>query len=259
MNRLKDRIAVITGSSSGIGLCIAKAFAQEGAKVVISARGLEKAEAAAESIRADGGQATALPCDVVNDDSVAALHTDVLRTVGAPNIVVNCAGIYEISRFLDTSLDVYKRAIDINYLGAIRVIHRFLPEMLEAGYGKVINVASTAGKYGSMYQAHYNGSKHAVVGITRSLGVEFAKSGVCINAICPGWAETPMLDEGIRQFADATNMSVPETRKAWLSRIPMGRFLEPEELGPLAVYLASDECVGMTGQAMTISGGMVLV
>lgn len=259
MGRLKEKTAVITGASSGIGLCVAQAFAEEGAHVVICARGLEKAESAAESIRSSGGRALALPCDVTSDDSVNALHEGVLDATGAPDIIVNSAGYYQISRFLDTPLDVYRRTIEVNYLGAVRMIQRFLPEMIEAGYGKVVNIASTAGKYGSMYQAHYNGSKHAVVGITKSLAVEFAKTGVNINAICPGWVETPMLDEGMGQFGDAAGMSIEEVRENWLGRVPMGRFLRPEEIGPLAIYLASDECAGMTGQALTISGGMVLV
>jgi len=259
MSRLKGRTAVITGASSGIGLCIAKAFAKEGATVVISARGLEKAEAAAESIRSEGGRATALPCDVGDDDSVIALHAEVVRTVGAPNVIVNSAGVYNISRFQDTPLETYKRAIDVNYLGVIRVIQAFLPDMVEAGYGKIVNIASTAGKWGSLYQAHYNGSKHAVLGVTKSLAVEFAKTGVNINAICPGWVETPMLDQGMAEFAEAAGIPAGDVRDAWLTRVPMGRFLEPEEVGPLAVYLASDESAGMTGQALTISGGMVLI
>jgi NAD(P)-dependent dehydrogenase (short-subunit alcohol dehydrogenase family) len=259
MSRLEGRTAVITGASSGIGLCIAKAFAKEGATVVISARGLEKAEAAAESIRSGGGKATAVPCDVANDDSVTALHAEVVRTVGAPDIVVNCAGIYNISRFQDTPLETYKRTIDVNYLGVIRVIQAFLPDMVDAGYGKIVNIASTAGKWGSLYQAHYNGSKHAVLGITKSLALEFAKTGVNINAICPGWVETPMLDVGMGEFAEAAGIPAGDVRDAWLTRVPMGRFLEPEEISPLAVYLASDESAGMTGQALTISGGMVLI
>jgi NAD(P)-dependent dehydrogenase (short-subunit alcohol dehydrogenase family) len=259
VSRLDGKTAVITGASSGIGLCVAKAFAREGATVVICARGFEKAEIAAESIRSSGAQALAMPCDVTSDDSVDALYEAVARELGPPNIVVNSAGYYEISRFLDTSLDVYERTISVNYLGAVRMIQKFLPGMIEAGHGKIVNIASTAGKWGSMFQAHYNGSKHAVLGITKSLAIEFAKTGVNINAICPGWVETPMFDQGLVQFANAAGMTVEETRKVWLSRVPMGRFLEPEEIGPLAVYLASNESDGMTGQALTISGGMVLI
>jgi NAD(P)-dependent dehydrogenase (short-subunit alcohol dehydrogenase family) len=259
MGRLDGKTAVITGASSGIGLCVAEAFAREGATVVICARGLEKAESSAESIRSSGARALALPCDVTSDDSVDALYESVARELGPPDIVVNSAGYYSISRFLDTSLDVYERTIAVNYLGAVRMIKKFLPDMIEAGHGKIVNIASTAGKWGSMFQAHYNGSKHAVLGITKSLAVEFARTGVNINAICPGWVETPMFEQGMAEFAEAADMTIEQTREVWLSRVPMGRFLEPEEIGPLAVYLASNESNGMTGQALTISGGMVLI
>jgi NAD(P)-dependent dehydrogenase (short-subunit alcohol dehydrogenase family) len=259
MGRLDKKIALVTGASSGIGLCVARAFAQEGAAVVICARGAKKAEAAAEAIRFSGGRALALRCDVTSDESVNELYDEALKVVGAPSILVNSAGYYEISPFLDTSLDVYRQSIEVNYLGTVRMIRKFLPDMIEVGRGKVINIASTAGKWGTTFQAHYNGSKHAVLGVTRSLAVEFAKSGVNINAICPGWVETPMLDEGISQFAEATGMTMEQVRNTWLTRVPMGRFLKPEEIGPLAIYLASDDCAGMTGQALTISGGMVLI
>ena len=259
MGRLNGKTAVITGASSGIGLCVAEAFAREGATIVICARGLEKAESSAGSLRAAGLQAMALPCDVTSDDSVNALYESVVQEIGSPNIVVNSAGYYAISRFLDTSLDVYERSIAVNYLGAVRMIQKFLPGMIEAGHGKIVNIASTAGKWGSMFQAHYNGSKHAVLGITKSLAVEFARTGVNINAICPGWVETPMFEQGMAEFAEAADMTIEQTREVWLSRVPMGRFLEPEEIGPLAVYLASNESNGMTGQALTISGGMVLI
>lgn len=259
MSRLDNEIAVVTGGSSGIGECVARSFAREGAQVVICARNLDKARKSAESINRRDGDCIALACDVSNDQSVVELREEITGTLGAPSIVVNSAGVYHIANFLDTTIDDYRNAIEVNYLGVVRMIKAFIPAMLAAGYGKFVNIASTAGKYGSMYQAHYNGSKHAVVGVTRSLAVEFAKTGVCINAICPGWAETPMLDQGIREFADATGLSFEDAKKNWLARIPMGRFLRPEEVGPLAVYLASRESVGMTGQAMTISGGMVLV
>ncbi len=259
MARLADGVAVITGSSSGIGECIARSFAAEGATVVICGRGLDKARTVADSISAGGGNALAISCDVTSDSSVAELHQQVNATVGPANIVVNSAGIYQISRFLDTPLDTYKKAIDLNYLGAVRMIQTFLPAMIDGGYGKVVNIASTAGKYGSMYQAHYNGSKHAVLGITRSLALEFAKTGVCINAICPGFVETPMFEQGVMEVAEASGQSTDSARQTWLSRVPMGRFLQPEEISPLAIYLASRESIGMTGQAMTISGGMVLV
>ena len=259
MGRLDNSVAVITGASSGIGESVARAFSNEGATVVICARGIEKATLVADSIVEAGGKAMALPCDVSKDESVTALQEAVVSQVGVPDIVVNNAGIYKISRFLDTPLDTYRAAMETNYLGVVRMIMAFLPGMIDAGYGKVVNIASTAGKYGSMYQAHYNGSKHAVIGITRSLAIEHAKTGVCINAICPGFVETPMLNQGLEEYADAADLPRQDAREILTARVPMGRFLEPDEISPLAIYLASRECMSMTGQAMTISGGMVLV
>lgn len=259
MGRLDNQIAVITGGSSGIGECVARAFVREGAQVAICARTAAKVEATARSINDEIGTCIAVPCDVSDESSIAQLRERVTERLGTPTIVVNNAGVYKIANFLDTSLDDYRSAIEVNYLGVVRMVREFLPAMLEAGYGKIVNVASTAGKYGSKFQAHYNGSKHAVVGVTRSLAIEFAHAGVCINAICPGFVETSMLEPALKEAAFATGMSEAEVRASWLSRIPMGRLLKPEEIGPLAVYLASSESNGMTGQAMTISGGMVLV
>lgn len=256
---LRDTLALITGGSSGIGRCVAEAYAAEGARVLICARGLEAAEEAVRSIRSAGGDALAFRCDVTDDESVAQLHAEVRDKVGRVNVLVNSAGVYRISKFLETPLEVYRQAMEVNYLGAVRMIQTLVPDMVDSGYGRIVNIASTAGKYGSMYQAHYNGSKHALVGITRSLALEFAQTGVSINAICPGFVDTPMLDKGMEEFAQAAGVGMDEARKRWLSRIPMGRFLDPEEINPLAVYLGSRECRGMTGQAMTISCGMVLV
>jgi len=259
MGRLHDEVAVISGASSGIGECIAKAFAGEGAKVVVCARSTEKVCAIAEEINASGGKALAVECDVTLEDSVGSLRESAESTFGAPSIIVNSAGVYKIAKFEQATLDDYRNAIEVNYLGCIRMIKTFSPAMVKAGYGRIVNIASTAGKYGSMYQAHYNGSKHAVVGITRSLALEFAKTGVRINAICPGFVNTPMLGPATREYAQVLGTSEEEALQTWMSRVPIGRFLESEEIVPLAVYLASRESDGMTGQAITIAGGMILV
>jgi len=259
MDRLHDEVAVITGASSGIGECIARAFAREGAKVVVCARSTEKVRAVAGEINSTGGRALAVSCDVTLDDSVAELREQVDAEFGAPSILVNSAGIYKIAGFQQATLDDYRDALEVNYLGCVRMIKTFAPAMVDKGYGRIVNIASTAGKYGSMFQAHYNGSKHAVVGITRSLALEFAKTGVRINAICPGFVNTPMLGPATEDYAKVLGTSSDEALQTWLSRVPIGRFLETDEIIPLAVYLASRESDGMTGQAITIAGGMILV
>lgn len=257
--RLTGATAVITGASRGIGEAIARAYAQEGAQLVLCARTVEAVAALADEIRSDGGEALATACDVCDEAQVAGLVEAAEAAFGAPTVVVNNAGIYRISRFVDSDYELYRRMVEVNYLGTVRVTSAFLPGMLSNGYGKVVNVASTAGKYGSLFQAHYNGSKHAVVGFTRSIALELASAGICVNAICPGFVNTQMVDEAFPELAAVLGLSKEETAQAMLRRIPIGRMLEPPEIAHLAVYLGSKESDGMTGQALTISGGMVLV
>ena len=257
--RLTGVTAVITGASRGIGRAIARAYAQEGARVVVCARTVPAVADLADEIRSEGGEAVATACDVSDEGQVAALVEAAGSAFGTPTVVVNNAGIYTISRFVDSDYELYRRMVEVNYLGTVRVTSAFLPGMLRNGYGKFVNVASTAGKYGSLFQAHYNGSKHAVVGFTRSIALELANAGIRVNAICPGFVKTSMVDEALPQLAAVLRLSEEETAQAMMKRIPIGRMLEPDEIAKLAVYLGSKESDGMTGQALTISGGMVLV
>lgn len=257
--RLTGATAVITGASRGIGEAIARAYAQQGARVVLCARGVDVVASVAEEIKEDGGEAIATACDVSDHAQVEALVETTKSAFGSASIVVNNAGIHRIARFIDSDDALYRRLIEVNYLGTVSVTRAFLPGMLEVGYGKFVNIASTAGKYGTAFQAHYNGSKHAVVGFTRSIALELVKSGVRVNAICPGFVKTPMVDEALPELATVYDLSEENALQAMLSRVPAGRMLEPEEIAHLAVYLGSKESDGMTGQALTISGGMVLV
>lgn len=257
--RLTGAIAVITGASRGIGAAIARAYAREGARLVLCARSLEAVASVAQAIRDGGGEAVATACDVTEDTEVTALVETTHSVFGIPSIVVNNAGMYGVARFLDTDIELYRRFMDVNYFGTVRVTRAFLPGMRSAGSGKFVNMASTAGRHGSRFSAHYNGAKHAVVGFTRSIAVELAGDGIRVNAICPGFVNTSMLDEALPAFAEVYGLSDDEVSETLLKRVPIGRMLEPEEVAQLAVYLGSRESDGMTGQALTISGGMVLV
>ena len=175
------------------------------------------------------------------------------------DVLVNNAGITKIAKFSDYEVEDFQRVMDVNFMGLVRITKAFLPVMLESRKGRVINIASTAGKYGSMYQSAYNSSKHAVVGLTKCLGLETAKSGVTVNAICPGFVDTPLIENQRPYFARAAGIPEDAAESMLLQRVPMGRFVEPEEVAHLAVYLASGESAAMTGQALTISGGLILV
>lgn len=257
--RLEGLSAVITGAGRGIGRAIAQQFADQGARVVLAARSRDQIESAATQITDAGGDALAVTLDVTSPESIADLAATVEARFGAIDVLVNNAGAYTVGHFMDIPTEDFVRLMEVNYLGVVRMIKAFLPPMLDRGSGSVVTVASTAGKYGSAYQTPYNGSKHAVVGLTRSLGLELGATGVRVNAIAPGFVQTDMVDTASASFAEILGVDPDQIEEVLLSRVPMGRFLQPEEIAHLAVYLASPESAGMTGQTMTISGGLIVV
>lgn len=256
--RLDGKIILVTGASRGIGEAIALQFAQEGATLALASRSLEDVERVAVTVNDRGGRALAVRTDVTSDESVAELASTVINQLGQPDVVVNNAGAYVVDHFANIPIEEFQRLIDVNYLGVVRVMQAFLPAMLEAGKGNLLTVASTAGKYGSPFQVPYNASKHAVVGLTRSLGLELASRGVRVNAIAPGFVETPMVSMAKAGFARVLGIPEEDILDTLLQRVPMRRVLQPIEVAQLAVYLASDESIGMTGQTMTISGGLIV-
>jgi meso-butanediol dehydrogenase / (S,S)-butanediol dehydrogenase / diacetyl reductase len=258
--RLGDRVAVVVGASRGIGRSIAEEYAREGARVVCAARDEQALANVVEEIGSQGGEAVAVPCDATTDDGVAGLRRRTEEAYGPATVLVNSAGLHKARRFLDYELGDFRQLMEVNFFAVVRTMQTFLPGMIEAGYGKVVNVASTAGKYGSMFQSPYNSSKHAVVGLTRCVALETAKQGITVNAICPGFVDTEMVDRAVDELKGVLGSDDDhQVRSALLARVPMGRMLEPVEIAHLAVYLGSEESDGMTGQALTISGGLILV
>jgi NAD(P)-dependent dehydrogenase (short-subunit alcohol dehydrogenase family) len=233
MSRLRGRRAVITGGGRGIGASIARAFAAEGATVLVAARSTDQTEAVAREICSAGGLAVAMTVDVTDDASVSALARRAPAALGGPAIM------------------------DANLLGAVRVTQAFLPEMLEIKAGRIINIASTAGKYGTAGQSAYNASKHAILGLTRSLALEVAAQGVRVNAICPGWVDTELLQPQL--LSPVLGVPAADVRETLARRAPIGRLIRPEEVAALAVYLAAPESDGVTGVGLTLAGGMVLI
>ena len=174
-------------------------------------------------------------------------------------MLVNAAGDYKASAFVDYDIADVEHLAAVNYFGTVHMMQACLPAMVERGFGRVINVASTAGKWGSLNQSAYNTSKHAVVGLTRCVALEMAKSGVTVNAICPGLIDTALADTLVAEHA-AIIGTTPETLLSeLLTRIPLGRLIQPAEIAELAVYLASREAAGMTGQSILHDGGLLLI
>ncbi|MBD0371151.1 MAG: SDR family oxidoreductase [Pyrinomonadaceae bacterium] len=258
--KLEERIALITGGGRGIGRAIAMAFAREGAKVIVAARTTEQVARVAEEIERECGMAArAVSCDVADAASVARMFEDGERLFGrGPDILVNNAGIAESAPLLKTTDELWHRHLNINLSGTFYCTCAALPHMLERGWGRIINIASIAGKTGSPYIAAYSASKHGVIGLTRSVAMEVARRGVTVNAICPGYVETEMTTRAIENITNRTGRSEDEARATLEQMSPQNRLVTTEEVAAMALLLASEEGRGITGQAINIDGGSLL-
>lgn len=253
--RLKGRRALITGASRGIGRSIAEHYAAEGADVFLVATGLPQLEATRDAALKHGHKAEIHAADVSDRNAVEAMISACINQLGGLDVLVNNAGIYKAARFIDYTPEDFDQVMQVNTHSVFHTMQFALRHMKAAGGGKIVNVASTAGKWESMNQGIYNTSKHAVVGMTRCAALEHARDRITINAICPGFVETDMIDQ-FSVHAELNGISPEAMQKALVDRVPIGRMLQPDEIAHLAVYLASTESDGMTGQTITISGGM---
>jgi len=253
--RLAGKRTVVTGGSRGIGRSIALAYAKEGADIFLVATNEEKLKSVKSEVEALGASADYTICDLADDTQVSAMFDKALKWRDGIDVWVNNAGIYNGKPFTRYSYEDIDRVMKVNVYSVFRAMQLALDHMGARGSGKIVNIASTAGKWESPNQAIYNTSKHAVVGMTRCAALEFAAKGVNVNAICPGLVDTDMLST-LQTSAAALGVELEEMQKMVLSRVPMGRFLAPEEIAHIAVYLGSSESDGMTGQTITISGGM---
>ncbi|HZD25633.1 MAG TPA: SDR family NAD(P)-dependent oxidoreductase [Alphaproteobacteria bacterium] len=256
--RLSGRIALITGASRGIGRAIALRYAAEGADLFLTATSRDKLEETATLAEARGARAEIHTADVSDRAAVEAMVEAAAGAFGRIDVLVNNAGVYKAARLVDYTPEDFDRVIKVNLYGAFHVMQLVLRRMQAQGHGKVVNIASTAGKWSSMNQSAYNASKHALVGLTRCAGLEMGPEGITVNAICPGFVETDMLQE-FRAHADILGVPFEQVMQAGLARVPLKRFLQPEEIAHLAVYLGSAESDGMTGQSILLDGGMLMV
>jgi len=258
--KLENRVALITGGGRGIGRAIALAFASEGAQVAVAARSFEQVEQVAREIT-DKFSRRALPtvCDVSDIASVEKLFKDFNETFGrGPDILVHNAGIAESAPLTKTTNELWQRHLAINLSGTFYCTRAGLPQMIARGWGRIINIASIAGKTGAPYIAAYSASKHGVLGLTRSVALEVALKGITVNAICPGYVDTEMTTRGIENITKKTRLSADQAMESIKKLSPQNRIIEPEEVAALALLLASNEGRGINGQAINVDGGSVL-
>lgn len=258
MNDLADKIVLVTGGSGGIGAAIAAQFATLGCRVAIAARDHQKLATAAEKIAENGAQVRAIACDVTRRDDVQRLRITIRELWGDVQILVNNAGIASAVSFADMSDETWDRTLDTNLTGAYNCCKVFLPAMIEAKWGRIVNIASTTAKVGYSHVTAYTASKHGLLGLTRSLALETARQGVTVNAICPGYVDDERTRENARVMAEKTGKSVDDILKIFAASAPQNRLIEAGEVASLASFIAAPQMSGMTGQAINVDGGAVM-
>ncbi|HEX8727895.1 MAG TPA: SDR family NAD(P)-dependent oxidoreductase [Ktedonobacterales bacterium] len=255
---LMGKRAVVTGATKGIGRSIALRLAEAGADVVVSARGEADLEALCAEIEARGKRALAIACDVTDAQQVnEGLAKGALDAWGGVDILVNNAGNAGSAKFLGHPDELWERMLAINLTSVYYVTKAFAPAMVAQGSGRIITIASIAGKVGGKYITAYTASKHGVIGLTRALAVELNQHGITVNAICPGYVDTPMTDASVANMVARTGMSAAEARQALERMSPQRRLIEPDEVASVALFLALDSSKGITGQAINVDGGEV--
>ncbi|CAM3674963.1 3-hydroxybutyrate dehydrogenase [Brevibacillus sp. AY1] len=253
---LEQKVAVITGAASGIGLEIARTFAKEGAKVMILDLNQEAAEAAAVQLRDQGFEAISMGCDVTHEDQVSNSIQKTVEAYGRLDILVNNAGLQHVSPIEDFPTAKFEQMLSIMLTAPFIAIKHAFPIMKQHGYGRVLNMASINGLIGFAGKAAYNSAKHGVIGLTKVAALEGAASGITVNAICPGYVNTPLVQNQMADLAKTRNVPLEKVLEEVLyPLVPQKRLLSVEEVANYAVFLASEKAQGVTGQAVVIDGG----
>jgi len=254
--KLEGRVAVVTGAGRGIGRAIARRYAHEGAAIAAIARTVEELQSLLEEVRQDGGKALAIPADLADECTPNMVIQQVLESLGRIDILVNNAGIGSSAGprpVVDFDDELWSRTLALNLTAPYLLTKAVLPTLLAKKWGRIINIASINSKIPSIHAAAYVASKHGLLGLTRAVALEVARDGITVNAICPCPVRTQMNDRRVQYDAARMGLSLSELE----SRItPIGRRLEPDEIAPMAVLLASEESAVITGQAFNVCGGI---
>lgn len=244
----ETRVAFVTGGGGGIGSAICRALADAGCRVAAADLDARTAQQTAKEV---GG--LAVQVDVTDSSSVAAAIGRTEEELGPVDILVNCAGWDDMKPFTETDDAFTRKVLAINLEGPMRVTRAVLPGMIERGWGRVVNIASDAGRVGSSLEAVYSGAKGGLIAFAKTIARETARHGVTANTVCPGPTDTPMLQQAMGTGSDAEKVVAALTRA-----VPMRRLGRPEDIGPAVAFLASDDAAFITGQTLSVSGGLTM-
>jgi len=250
----KDQHAVITGGATGIGLAIAKRLAAEGALVTLMGRRESLLQEAAKQIQ----DAIWCQVDIGVEASVTAGFEEASRRHGPVTILVNNAGAARSAPFRKTDLTLWNEMVSVNMTGAYLCSRAVVQPMLEAGRGRIINVVSTAGLKGYAYTAAYTAAKHGAIGLTRAMAMEFATTGITVNAVCPGFADTEIVRESVKNIVQKTGKTEQESLAELVKHNPQKRLIDPTEVADAVVWLANPSTTSITGQAIIVAGGELM-
>jgi 3-hydroxybutyrate dehydrogenase len=251
---LEGRHAVVTGGGRGIGAAIASALADAGARITLMGRSEAPLREEASALPT----AQAICCDVTAEAGVAAAFAEAARAFGPVTILVNNAGAAASAPFLRTSLELFRGMLEVNLVGTFLCSRAALPGMIEAGFGRIVNVASVAGLKGAAYVSAYCAAKHGVVGLTRALALETATKGVTVNAVCPSYTDTDMARAAIANIVEKTGRSAADAAAELVKKNPQGRLIRPEEVAATVLWLCAPGTEAITGQAIAVAGGEVM-
>jgi NAD(P)-dependent dehydrogenase (short-subunit alcohol dehydrogenase family) len=255
---LHGKGAVVTGGGRGIGEAIARLLAAEGAAVVVAARSSVETERVAEDLREAGHRAWSVPCDVTDPAQVGELARVAREALGRVDLLVNNAGAASSAPLSRITLEEWNRLFAVNATSTLLCTQAFLPGMVETGWGRVVNVASIAGRTGAPYIAAYAAAKHAVLGFTRSVAAEVAAKGVTVNAVCPGYVDTAMTEGSVARISATTGRPAAEARALLENASPQRRLFSPEEVAYAVLCLCDERARGINGQAIGLDGGTFL-
>jgi len=256
MPSLDNRHAVVTGAARGIGAEIARTLAADGARLTLLGRQRETLQRLADQLPGSGHFIAV--ADVADQASVAAAFADARAALGPVAILVNNAGQAESAPFLKTSLELWQRMLAVNLTGSFLCAQAALPDMLQAGWGRIVNIASTAGQRGYAYVGAYTAAKHGVIGLTRSLALEVARKGITVNAVCPGYTDTDILRDSVANVVAKTGRSADEAMAEFASVNPQQRIVQPGEVANAVRWLCGEAAGSVTGQSISVSGGEVM-